>query len=90
MDSEEVELQVECPAGTSTQEENSSEEQYADKELAAELQQKIDEYKALQESQAAAKGEFRESNTYVLLLGVLVAMMFFAAVLSATYLLVKK
>ncbi len=89
MDSEEVELQVTCPEGTSSQEEQ-KEEQYADKELAAELQKKIDEYRAVQESQAAAKGNFRETSSYVLLLGVLVAMMFFAAVLSATYLLVKK
>lgn len=91
MDSEEVELQVVCAAETASQEETTSTEHYADKELAAELQKKIDEYKVLQESQAAAaKGEFRESNTYVLLLGVMVAMMFFAAALSATYLLVKK
>lgn len=90
MDSKEVELQVVCTAGTASQEETTSTEYYADKELAAELQKKIDEYKAMQESQAAAQGEFRESNTYVLLLGVLVAMMFFAAALSATYLLVKK
>ena len=89
-DSKEVELQVTCPEGTPSQEEQQKEEQYADKELAAELQKKIDEYRAVQESQAAAKGNFRETNSYVLLLGVLVAMMFFAAVLSATYLLVKK
>ena len=90
MDSEKVELQVVCADGTPSQEEQQKEEQYADKELAAELQKKIDEYRAVQESQAVAKGNFRETNSYVLLLGVLVAMMFFAAVLSATYLLVKK
>jgi len=87
MDTEEVELQVQCPEDTSSEEQES--EQYADKELAAELQKKIDEYKAMQESQAS-QGNFRESSSYVLLLGALVAMMFFAAVLSATYMLVKK
>jgi len=88
MDSEEVELQVSCPGGTSQEEQ--SEEQYADKALAAELQKKIDEYKAMQEAQTASQDNFRQSNSYVLLLGVLVAMMFFAAVLSATFLLVKR
>jgi len=91
MDSTEVELQVLCAGeATTTQEDKGTTESYADKELAAELQQKLDEYKALQESQAASKDTFRESNSYMLLLGVLVAMMFFAAVLTATYLLVKK
>ena len=91
MDTKEVELQVECAANqTPSQEEADDTEYYADKELAAELQKKLDEYKALQESQAAYQGAFRESNSYVLLLGVLVAMMFFAAALSVTYLLVKK
>ncbi len=89
LDSKEVELQVSCPEGTSS-EEQQKKEQYADQELATELQKKIDQYKAMQEAQAAAKGNFRESSSYVLLLGVLVAMMFFAAVLSATYLLVKR
>ena len=90
MDTKEVELQVECTDGAASQEEKVT-EYYADKELAAELQKKIDEYKALQESQqTAAKENFRESNLYVLLLGVLVAMSFFSVALSATYLLVKK
>ncbi len=91
MDSKEVELQIVCDTETVSKEESKSTEYYADKELAAELQKKLDEYKALQESQAVAQqGNFRESNSYVLLLGALVAMMFFAAVLTATYLLVKK
>ncbi|MDP3698668.1 MAG: hypothetical protein Q8R47_03705 [Nanoarchaeota archaeon] len=91
MDSKEVELQVVCASAPETsKEEKGATEYYADKELAAELQQKLNEYKALQESQAASQGNFRESNSYVLLLGMLVAMMFFAAVLTATYLLVKK
>lgn len=87
MDSEEVELQVVCATGASQEE--TSTEYYADKELAAELQKKIDEYKAVQESQAAQRN-FRESSSYVLLLGILVAMMFFAAILSATYVLLKR
>ena len=90
MDTKEVELQVECAANDKPSQEDQQEEQYADKELAAELQKKIDEYKAMQESQAASQGDFRQSDSYVLLLGVLVAMMFFAAVLSATYMLVKR
>ncbi|MDO8511232.1 MAG: hypothetical protein Q7S55_03640 [Nanoarchaeota archaeon] len=90
MDSKEVELQVLCDNEVSSQEDKSSTEYYADKELAAELQKKIDEYKAMQESQTASQGNFRQSDSYVLLLGVLVAMMFFAAALSATYLLVKR
>ena len=89
LDSKEIELQVLCPEGTPSQEEQ-SEEQYADKELAAELQKKIDEYKAMQEALTTSQGDFRQSDSYVLLLGVLVAMMFFAAVLSATYMLVKR
>ena len=88
LDSEEVQLEVKACATESTA--SGTKEYYADEKLAAELQKKIDEYRAVQESQAAAKGNFRETNSYVLLLGVLVAMMFFAAVLSATYLLVKK
>ncbi len=91
MDSKEAELQIVCDTETVSKEESKSTEYYADKELAAELQKKLDEYKALQESKAVAQqGNFRESNSYVLLLGALVAMMFFAAVLTATYLLVKK
>lgn len=90
MDSKEVELQVVCDSEVSSQEDKSSTEYYADKELAAELQQKLDEYKAMQQSQAVSQGNFRQSDSYVLLLGVLVAMMFFAAALSATYLLVKR
>ena len=88
MDSKEVELQVVCANEASQNQENTSNEYYADKELAAELQQKIDAYKALQESQA--NKTFRQNDTYVLLLGVLVALTFFAVALSATYLLVKK
>ena len=95
MDSEEVELQVQCANdtsnnGTTPSKEETEATEYADKELAAELQQKLDQYKAMQENQAVSKGTFRESNSYVLLLGVLVAMMFFAAALTVAYWVLKK
>ena len=92
MDSKEVELQVQCESATGTSStENGTTEHYADKELAAELQRQLDQYKVMQEQvQSAHQESFRNSDSYVLLLGVLVAMLFFAAALSATYLMVKK
>ena len=86
MDSKEVELQIVCATGSS--QEGKSTEYYADKELAAELQQKIDAYKAMQES--GANQNVKQNDSYVLLLGVLVALTFFAVALAATYLLVKR
>ncbi len=96
MDSKEVELQVVCAnaAEKPTETKGTSSgntQQYADKELAAELQQQIDQYKAAQEqAQSTQQNSFRGSDSYLLMLGILVALMFFAAVLSATYMLVKK
>lgn len=91
MDSKEVELQIVCATETASQGESKSTEHYADKELAAELQKQLDQYKAAQETaQSTSNQSFRQSNAYVALLGVLVALMFFATVLSTTYLLVKK
>ena len=89
MDSKEVELQVVCDNEASSEKDKESTEYYADQKLAAELQQKINAYKVMQESQAANQ-TFRENDSYVLLLGVLVALTFFAVTLSATYLLVKR
>ena len=93
MDSKEVELQVVCANEPTATKGTSSGNtpQYADKELAAELQQQIDQYKAAQEqAQSTQQNSFRGSDSYVLMLGILVALLFFAAVLSATYMLVKK
>ncbi|GEM_PF-6396199 len=93
MDSQAVDLQIQCAdtVATPTSESTGTTEHYADQELAAQLQKQLEQYKVSQEAaQSTSNQSFRQSNSYVALLGVLVAMMFFAAVLTATYLLVKK
>jgi len=58
-------------------------------DYSADLQNKLAEYVRAKE-QSTVKGSFRESDTYTLLLGVLVVLAFIAALLTVAVLIVKK
>lgn len=83
--SEDVDLVVSC--GTITG--SSSEEVKEYGNLAEELQQQLEAYKQSKDG-SVVKGSFRESDNYIVLLGILVILMFVAAVLSMALLFVKK
>ncbi len=84
--SQEVQLEVKACVTESTA--SGTKEYYADEKLAAELQKKLAERESA--DQSVVKASFRESDQYILLLGVLVVLMSIAALLSLVVMLVKR
>ncbi len=89
-DTEEVPVQISSCSTTSTTTGGTQVQADADSELAAELQRQLLAREQQGQNVQSVQGSFRQSNRYVLLLGVLAVALFIAVVMAAAVLVVKK